>query len=344
MTSDGIRAYTWNARNQLTAIGSTTFLYDGVGRRAQNGAGVSFVYDGLNPVQEIVGGSARANLLTGGLDEYFARTDAGGTSSFLTDALGSTLALADSTGAVQTQYTYEPFGGTTSSGASSTNAFQYTGHENDGSGMYYYRARYYNASLGRFISEDPIGFLGGQANLYAYVGDDPIDFLDPFGLRRYDRAKCAADFGTNHSIAAAFGAQNNFVANLFGGNSVSGLVNLGLFISGDSTPTTSQLAGVALKGAAQGIPVPPGNPGLSGAVGQVRGLAVQGAVSAAYNAITGVGAEPIELGITAAGTIATPAVQLGAETLSNIAFGVGIAKFAFDASTVLYGYFVACRN
>jgi hypothetical protein len=74
----------------------------------------------------------------------------------------------------------------------------------------------------------------------------------------------------------------------------------------------------------------------------VRGLAVQGAVAGAYNAIAGVGAEPIELGITAAGTIATPVAQLGTETLSNVAFGVGVAKFAFDFSTVADGYLFAC--
>jgi len=71
-----------------------------------------------------------------------------------------------------------------------TNPVQYTGRENDATGLHYYRARYYNATLGRFISEDPIGFLGGQANLYAYVGDDPIDFIDPLGLKRYDPKAC----------------------------------------------------------------------------------------------------------------------------------------------------------
>ena len=85
MTNDSVRSYNWNARNQLASIGTTTFAYDGSGRRSQNGAGVSFLYDGLNPVQEIVSGTARANLLTGGLDEIFARTDSTGTSSFLTD-------------------------------------------------------------------------------------------------------------------------------------------------------------------------------------------------------------------------------------------------------------------
>jgi hypothetical protein len=144
-------------------------------------------------------------------------------------------------------------------------------------------------------------------------------------------------------VAALFGAQGNFVANLFLGNSVSGLVNLGLFISGDVTPSAAQIASIPLKGAAQGIPMPPGNPGLSGAVGQLRGLGVQAAVGAGYNAIARVGAETIELGITAAGTVAAPVAQLSTETLSNVAFGVGVAKFGFDAGTFLYGYFVACH-
>ncbi len=157
------------------------------------------------------------------------------------------------------------------------------------------------------------------------------------------RLSCAAIFGQNHSIAAAFGAQNNFAANLFGGNSVSGLVNLGLFVSGSKTPTVSQLASIPLKGAAQGIPVPPGNPGLSGAVGQIRGMAVQGAVSGAYNSIAGVGAAPIELGITAAGTVATPVAQLSTQTLTNVATGVGLAKFAFDLTTFAYGYAFGCN-
>jgi RHS repeat-associated protein len=187
MTSDGIRSFTWNARDQLTAIGSTTYQYDAAGRRSRNGSGVSFVYDGLNPVQEIASGTPRANLVTGGLDEFFARTDSGGTLSFVTDALGSTLGLGDSSGTVQTQYTYDPFGKTTASGSSSTNTFQFTGRENDGTGLQYMRARYYHPGLQRFISEDPLGFGGGDINVYVYAGNDPIDFSDPFGLNKNPR-------------------------------------------------------------------------------------------------------------------------------------------------------------
>ncbi|HXI38740.1 MAG TPA: RHS repeat-associated core domain-containing protein [Bryobacteraceae bacterium] len=68
--------------------------------------------------------------------------------------MGSTLALTDSAGTTQTQYTYEPFGKTTSSGVSSSSTFQYTRRQNDATGLYYYRASYYYPTLGWFISED----------------------------------------------------------------------------------------------------------------------------------------------------------------------------------------------
>ncbi len=180
---------TWNVRNQLTGISvtgfSASFTYDSFGRRTGktiNGTTTNFVYDGLNPVQEKSGGAVTANLLTGlGIDEFFTRTDGGGVSALLTDALGSTVALGDNTGTVQTQYTYEPFGYTAQTGAANTNSYKYTGREDD-SGLYYYRARYYHPRLQRFIAEDPMGFGGGDANYYAYVGNSPLILIDPLGL------------------------------------------------------------------------------------------------------------------------------------------------------------------
>ena len=93
------------------------------------------------------------------------------------DALGSTLGLVNSAGALATQYAGAcpeqrrrgPFGQTTTSGASSTNPFQYTGREMDSTGLYNLRARYYNPIAQRFISPDPIGLAGGQANRYAHT-------------------------------------------------------------------------------------------------------------------------------------------------------------------------------
>lgn len=187
MTSDGLHTYNWDARNRLTQMdaGSTAgFGYDAFGRRTSKtilGGQTGFLYDWSNPVQELTGTTVTANLLTGGIDEYFTRTDSAGTRTFLSDALGSTLALTDSTGTLQTQYTFEPFGNTTVSGPTTTNSFAYTGRELDATGLYFYRARYYNPTLQRFISEDPIGFSGGDVNLYAYTGNSPTNFVDPSG-------------------------------------------------------------------------------------------------------------------------------------------------------------------
>jgi len=156
------------------------------------GTGTDFLYDGLALVQELAGTTPSANLLTGlGIDETLTRTVASGTSTLLGDALGSTLALTDGLGAVQTSYTYDPFGVTTQSGTPSANAAQYTGRENDGTGLYYYRFRYYSPGLQQFVSEDPI-LTGGAFNLYSYVLNNPMKWRDPLGLFA-DDPKCKED-------------------------------------------------------------------------------------------------------------------------------------------------------
>jgi RHS repeat-associated protein len=161
----------------------TTFRYDPFGRRVTKTTVLgttNYLYDGTNPVQELSGGTVTANLITGGVDEYFQRTDSNGPTSFLTDALGSTVALTDNNGNAAAQYTYDPFGNTNISGVSA-NPYQYTGRENDGTGLYYYRARYYSPELQRFIAEDPIRFRGGSTDLYAYGVNSPTNFRDPSG-------------------------------------------------------------------------------------------------------------------------------------------------------------------
>ncbi len=159
LTNDGTKTYTWNARDQLTALSggvSASFAYDGGGRRRSRtvgGATTQFLYDGPNPVQELAGGAPTANLLTGGLDEFFTRTDSAGARHYLADALGSSLALSDGAGTVQTQYTYEPFGSTSASGAGTANTFAFTGREADGTGLYFYRARYYHPQCKRSTND-----------------------------------------------------------------------------------------------------------------------------------------------------------------------------------------------
>ena len=147
-----------------------------------NGNAASYLYDGLNAVQETHGSTA-TSILTGlAVDQRFARTDLSGRTDFLSDALNSTVALTNSAGAIVEQYSYDPYGNTTASASGFDNPYQYTGRENDGDGLYYYRARYYAPAMGRFISDDPIGFAGGSNNFYAYTGDDPIDLRDSTGL------------------------------------------------------------------------------------------------------------------------------------------------------------------
>ncbi|UQP96026.1 RHS repeat-associated core domain-containing protein [Xanthomonas arboricola pv. pruni] len=190
LLSDGTRTYVWNVRDQLVQIkqGTTSiasFGYDALGRRfskTESGATTSYLYDGQNAVQEKVGTTVNPILTGLGVDQRFARNDANGRMYYLTDNLGSTRALTNAAGAVVRRYDYTPYGQAQAIGGSSDNPYQYTGRELDKSGLQYYRARYYSPEMGRFISEDPYGFAGGDVNFYAYVGGNPISNIDPLGL------------------------------------------------------------------------------------------------------------------------------------------------------------------
>jgi RHS repeat-associated protein len=188
LTSDGSSEYSWDARGQLSGISganSASFSYDPFGRRISKtlgGTTTDLLYDGPNVVQESVEGSATADLLTGlRPDQLFARMTGGGTDSYLTDVLGSTIALADGSAEVGTSYTYDPFGTATETGEANDNPFKFTGRENDGTGLQYNRARYYSPADARFISRDPAGLVGSGPNLYWYASGNPLNFTDPSG-------------------------------------------------------------------------------------------------------------------------------------------------------------------
>jgi RHS repeat-associated protein len=192
--TSGTTTYIWDARNRLVGISgpgiSASFVYDALGRRiikTINGVTTDFQYDGSDIVAEVEENSIDVTYLRSlNIDEAFVRKS-GIDEFYHTDALGSILSLTDQAGAIQTTYRYDPFGTTMATGTSS-NPYTYTGRETDnGTGLLYYRARYYSPRMERFVTEDPIGFRGGDVNLYAYVWDNPIRFVDSYGLSKFDK-------------------------------------------------------------------------------------------------------------------------------------------------------------
>lgn len=195
--SCGTTTYTWDVRNRLIGISgfkpdcsalTASFQYDALGRRIQktiNGRTITYLYDGLDIVQEIENGIPSVNYIrTLNIDEPLARVELATNTVryYHADALGSVIGLSDENGQMVTTYAYDPFGKVSITGEISDNPFQFTGRENDKTGLYYYRARYYSPELQRFISEDPIGLRGGDGDLYAYVRNNPVNYVDPKGL------------------------------------------------------------------------------------------------------------------------------------------------------------------
>jgi RHS repeat-associated protein len=195
--SAGAWTYTWDFENRLTQVVkpngvSVSYKYDALGRRIRRilNAGVStnFVYDGQEVIKDLNSDGSTVDYLNGpGIDNKLRLTDSRlstiGPLYFQQDHLGSTSALTNSSGAVVTQLTYDAFG---NSPGSSLTRYDFTGRERDpDTGLLYYRARWYDPELGRFISEDPIG-LGGGINQFSYVSNNPQNGKDPFGLYEMD--------------------------------------------------------------------------------------------------------------------------------------------------------------
>jgi RHS repeat-associated protein len=185
LRSDGVNSYTYDGQNRLIGSGSGASLsYDPVGRLSQVATGsatTKFLYDDVDLVAEYdTNGVLQHRYVHGpGLDQPLVAYDASGNRSWLVaDERGSIIGQADASGALTSSNSYDEYG----YGPSNQGRFQYTGQIwIPEAGVYHYKARDYSPTLGRFLQTDPKGYAAG-ANLYAYVGDDPLNAVDPSGL------------------------------------------------------------------------------------------------------------------------------------------------------------------
>ena len=190
--------YSYDAMNRLTRIdlpgsgGEQQYAYDALGYRTaadNNGNITRYVWDEAsrfgNVIMETDGGGNPTASYVLGRGRIIEKTQEGTTSYYSQDALGSTRALRDSTGAITDTYSYDAFGTMFAQTGSTANNFLYAGQQSDSaSGLYSMRARYYDPTLGRFLTRDvwPINTSNPfELNRYLYAGNNPTNMIDPSG-------------------------------------------------------------------------------------------------------------------------------------------------------------------
>ena len=226
--------YTYDAENRLTkveefaagnpiAFATSTYRYDGLGRRIEkvaNGQTKRYIYDGEDILLEYNGANVlQARYTHGpGIDEPIAVTKGGSTFFYHQDGLGSVTDLTDATGATAKSYSYDAYGTIVDQTGTMEQPYTYTGREFDSeSGLYYYRARYYDSLTGRFLHKDPLGLRSGEFTLYSYVLGNPANLIDPTGLYTpgvHKRITEAALASLDKKACRSFASLPDLVANV----------------------------------------------------------------------------------------------------------------------------------
>jgi RHS repeat-associated protein len=197
--------YTYDNANHMTSavqkdntgavLNSVDYTYDVFGDRisqAVNGTMTKFVYDDSRTLYADKDGSGNVvtHYLTdvGGPNHWLARVDGSGSAWLLSDHLGSVRVVTDAAGSVLSTISYDAFGNTVSESApTQTGRLKFQGGEFDTTtGLYHFGDRWYDPATQRWTSQDPIGFGGGDENLYRFVHNAPTLATDPTGLREAD--------------------------------------------------------------------------------------------------------------------------------------------------------------
>jgi RHS repeat-associated protein len=230
-TGVGAKTLSWDSRNRVSSIAmpnttTATMSYDAADQRTGKSGGAQGGYLTMSlegsHVEAVYGGGGTLTekyLRGSTTDELVAGFILEGTNKPLPklyhqDHIGSISAITDHKGGVTQSFTYSAFGQVQRAAGGGLARLKYTGRDDDETGLYYYRARYYDPRIGRFISEDPMGYGAGDVNFYAYVSNNPVNGNDPSGMIdvTYSARSLTPSlsntplFGTNYFVQGSNGA------------------------------------------------------------------------------------------------------------------------------------------
>jgi RHS repeat-associated protein len=300
-TGSMITSLSYNVLDQLVQVDKTgqasqTYAYDDQGRRIKKSVGsnvTQYLYNGMDIHGEYTTWSQASALYTHGpnTDDPLIRVAANDTRYYHQDGLGSVVATTDPNGTLTAAQLYDAWGNPYASAKLNTlPQYGYTGREPDETGLVYYRARYYDPSIGRFTQRDPIGLQGG-INQYVYVENNPVELTDPEGLQAKSPVSgMMADSGKSYFSSAVSDFSGGFTGTRSVMQGPSAVAEAGEFARGvvDNGATAASLVGYALMAL-------PGADILGGAIlGTVRSVAVREVAEAEVGIVAKVGAEVVK--------------------------------------------------